>query len=528
MRIGFFGDGPWASLAIEQLVADGGFDLAFIAPRCHEPDADLKAHAERLGIPFKTRDNINHPDFVSWVVEQNPDINVSMSFNQIFREPVICSAPAGLINCHAGALPFYRGRNVINWAIINGEDKIGVTVHYVDSGIDTGDIILQDFIPVSQRDDYGTVLALAHQQCADTLVEALKIIRSGNTKRTRQEPIHPIGTYCPGRVAGDEWINWQWPTEQIHNFIRGVAPPAPGAQTSVNGVRIAVIRSELIADAPSYIATSGVVVGRDPGSVVIKTGDTTVRITQIADIDGSGGIKNLRAPNFRIGTRLETGSQRNRDNAEKPVIVIGAGGHAKVVIEALRQLGRKIIGLTESPDYLEDTGPFGVRIIGDDSSLSEYAPDTVRLVNGIGSLPGSNTRWDAFVHFSGKGHRFASVYHPESYIAEDTILGEGCQVMARAVIQPGTRIGRQSIINTSSSIDHDCLLGDNVHVAPGATLCGSVVVGDNVYIGAGATIIQSLSIGENAVVGAGAVVVKDVCAGQVVMSTPASSSRSGS
>jgi sugar O-acyltransferase (sialic acid O-acetyltransferase NeuD family) len=209
------------------------------------------------------------------------------------------------------------------------------------------------------------------------------------------------------------------------------------------------------------------------------------------------------------------------DDMGFPLIVIGAGGHAKVLIEALRQLGRSIIGIVETPDFQEKKGPFGVEIIGDDSAIFEYPAASVELVNGIGSLPGSNARWKLYQMFAVKGYRFASVTHPRSCVAEDVVLAEGCQIMAGAVVQPGTRIGRQAIVNTSASIDHDCHLGDGVHIAPGATLCGGVRVGDHAHIGAGASVIQSLSIGPNAVVGAGSVVVKNVADGAVVKSIAA-------
>jgi methionyl-tRNA formyltransferase len=98
-----------------------------------------------------------------------------MSFNQIFREEIMNMPPLKTINCHAGQLPFYRGRNILNWALINDEKCFGITVHYVDSGIDTGDIILQRTYPINDADNYKSLLEVAYTECANILYDAIKI-----------------------------------------------------------------------------------------------------------------------------------------------------------------------------------------------------------------------------------------------------------------------------------------------------------------------------------------------------------------
>jgi UDP-perosamine 4-acetyltransferase len=96
------------------------------------------------------------------------------------------------------------------------------------------------------------------------------------------------------------------------------------------------------------------------------------------------------------------------------------------------------------------------------------------------------------------------------------VFDEGVQVMAGAIVQPGVRVGANSVLNSRSSVDHDCVIGSHVHVAPGAVLCGSVVVGDHAFVGAGATVIQGVHIGAGAVIGAGVVVIRNVAKGAVV------------
>ena len=134
-------------------------------------------------------DSVNSKASLNKIKSFNCDLLVSMSFNQIFREDLINLTPIGIINCHAGKLPFYRGRNILNWALINDEKEFGITVHFVDTGIDTGDIILQKTFPISDKDSYKTLLNTSYSACGDILFEALVQIAESNYKRTKQKTI---------------------------------------------------------------------------------------------------------------------------------------------------------------------------------------------------------------------------------------------------------------------------------------------------------------------------------------------------
>ncbi len=193
----------------------------------------------------------------------------------------------------------------------------------------------------------------------------------------------------------------------------------------------------------------------------------------------------------------------------RPVIILGAGGHAKVVAEALRQSGRKIIGLL-TPDTEPGIELCGSIVLDHDQALDEYSPEAVELANGIGAMPGNNARWQQSVRMRELGYRFTSVIHPSAVIAEGVALAEGVQIMAGAVIQPEVGIGRDSIINTGALLDHDCVIGANCHIAPGVVCSGGVRMGDGVHLGTGSVIIQSISIGLGSVVAAGSVVYRDI------------------
>ncbi|WP_126428727.1 acetyltransferase [Brevibacillus marinus] len=203
----------------------------------------------------------------------------------------------------------------------------------------------------------------------------------------------------------------------------------------------------------------------------------------------------------------------------KKVIVIGGGGHAKVLIDTLQALLIPIIGFTDINDKSETV--LGVPFLGSDEQIYRYSPEEVALVNGLGAVGDASLRQNLFETFQQAGYRFATVVHPSAVVSRHTQLGEGVQVMAKAVIQPGTVIGANTIVNTGALLDHDCAVGMHVHVAPGATVCGQVSIGDQVHVGAGATILQGLKIGQGSVVGAGAVVTRSVPPGVTVVGVPA-------
>lgn len=197
------------------------------------------------------------------------------------------------------------------------------------------------------------------------------------------------------------------------------------------------------------------------------------------------------------------------NQSDLSVIIVGAGGHGKVVAEALRANGASVLGFTDSnlpPTRTTDAPP----ILGDDSVLETYDRASIALAMGIGSTRPGDARDKIYERISDQGFRFVTVTHPSATIASDVVLEDGCQIMAGAIVQPGCRIGTGAIINTRASVDHDCTVGRFVHVAPGATLSGGVRLDDGCHVGVGATVIQNVSIGSGAFVTAGAVVTFDL------------------
>ncbi|TBL73009.1 acetyltransferase [Paenibacillus thalictri] len=201
-----------------------------------------------------------------------------------------------------------------------------------------------------------------------------------------------------------------------------------------------------------------------------------------------------------------------------PVIIIGGGGHAKVLADCLRLQSCRIMGFT---DWDETALIPGVKRLGDDSFLQQVEPSQVHLVNGIGSVRSLELRKNIFDRFKALGFHFINIIHPSVLIANDVDLAEGTQIMAGAIIQPGCQIGCNTIVNTKVSLDHDCRISAHVHISPGSTLCGGVIIDESVHIGAGSTLIQNIHIGAQSLIGAGSVVIKDVSPGQKVFGVPA-------
>lgn len=192
-----------------------------------------------------------------------------------------------------------------------------------------------------------------------------------------------------------------------------------------------------------------------------------------------------------------------------------------MLIEALRSTGNEPLGFIDSDASKVGTTVCGIPCIGDDSFLDDVSRQEVILVNALGSTSNLTLRKSIFEKFKAKGFEFFTVVHSSAIIARDALLMEGTQIMAGAILQPSCRIGVNSIINTKASVDHDCVIGHHVHVAPGVTLSGGVSIGDEAHIGTGAVIIQNMTIGSGSLVGAGSVVVKDVPPGMVVKGVPA-------
>ncbi len=182
---------------------------------------------------------------------------------------------------------------------------------------------------------------------------------------------------------------------------------------------------------------------------------------------------------------------------KEKIIVIGGGGHAKVLISILKKLDKYfIIGYTD----IKNKGLIlGVEYIGTDDILENlFKKADVRFVAiGIGQIRNLEFRSSIIDKIKGIGFVLPAIVSTNSIINEDVKIGEGTVIMDGVIINSGTNIGKYSIINTKTSIDHDCEIGDFVHLAPGVTVCGDVIIGNKTFVGAGSTIVNNIEIKDN-------------------------------
>lgn len=204
------------------------------------------------------------------------------------------------------------------------------------------------------------------------------------------------------------------------------------------------------------------------------------------------------------------------------VIFWGATGQARVLREALSDRAR-LVALFDnraiaSPFddvqiHLGETGFFRWQATQEQDAM----PSACVAIGG----PHGRDRLERMKWLADHGHPPLGVTHPTAFIARDTKIGNGCQILALGAVCANTHLGNAVIINTKASVDHDCVIGDGVHIGPGATLAGEVTVHEFAFIGTGATILPRLRIGTDAVIGAGAVVTRNVAAGETVIGCPA-------
>jgi len=191
----------------------------------------------------------------------------------------------------------------------------------------------------------------------------------------------------------------------------------------------------------------------------------------------------------------------------KPIIMIGNGGHASVLVETLIAQQRELKGYT-SPQ--EEKSFLNLSYLGTDDIITTYDSNEVELVLGLGTIGVSTVRKLIFEQFIAIGYTFSNVIHPTAIVASSVQVGHGIQIMAGAILQTNVSIADNTIINTGSIIDHDGVIGSHIHLAPRVTLSGGVRIGDSCHIGTGTSIIQGITIGDETMIGAGSVVVKNI------------------
>jgi methionyl-tRNA formyltransferase len=263
--------------------------------------------AAEYDIPTISPADPNSADVVERVAASKPDFLFSFYYRSMLKGPMLTLAPSGALNMHGSLLPKYRGRVPVNWAIIHGETETGATLHYMVDKPDSGDIVAQQAVPIL-RDDTGREVFDKVTVAAElALHRALPALLIGNAPRIKQDS--GISTYYGGRKPEDGTIDWAKSGTAIHNLVRAVAPPYPGALTTVGGRRARVLRTRVLdpgtppARAPSMTVERGRLVARCGGGGALAVLELEVdgRVLPATDFAATYGAA-YGAAGVRLGT----------------------------------------------------------------------------------------------------------------------------------------------------------------------------------------------------------------------------------
>ncbi|OIQ12542.1 methionyl-tRNA formyltransferase [Neomoorella thermoacetica] len=296
MRVLFFADGEWGAKTLAK-VYKSGYEIAGVVVRYKSRDGLVEDWTKNNNLPLFKFKKINSEEAYTKLKALSPDVIVSIAYDQILKRRLLDLAKTIAFNVHAGDLPKYRGNNPINWAIINGEEKIGITAHVMSEEIDLGPIIEKIYVPVTLEDNYATVLKKVVASIPDLVLDVLSQIRNKTIKLrhiNREE-----GFYMPRRGEKDEIIKWFDTSKNIYNLIRAITRPAPGAYTYLGKQKLRVWSAKLI-ESPKFIANPGQVMEVLKEGVIVKTGDTQILLNEVQ----FEGESNSFIPHFPVGTRL--------------------------------------------------------------------------------------------------------------------------------------------------------------------------------------------------------------------------------
>jgi methionyl-tRNA formyltransferase len=199
------------------------------------------------GIAIAMPDDPNTPEFVARIASLRADFLFSFYYRRMLSPALLAIAPRGALNMHGSLLPKYRGRAPVNWAVLNGERETGATLHYMVEKPDAGDVVAQTAVPILPDETAREVFDKVTQAAAATLERALPALIKGTAPRIAQDLSR--GSYCGGRKPSDGRIDWTRTAREIHNLVRAVAPPFPGAFTTVGANELRVLRTRVVDEA---------------------------------------------------------------------------------------------------------------------------------------------------------------------------------------------------------------------------------------------------------------------------------------
>lgn len=267
---------------LEALVADGhGVDAVHVPPAAAQKP-EISGVVSRLGLKLSAITDANSPDFVQRLRAARARLGVVAGFSTILG-PTVHSAPdLGMINCHAGRLPQYRGGSPLNWQIMNGEPQAGISVLKVDDGIDSGDVLAEALVPIGESDDIATMHEKANAAFPRLVVETVSRFAAGNFTGRRQDPATAV--YWHQRNDADGRIDWRCPARRVHDMVRALTFPYPGAFTMLGSRKLRILRTSL--EAPDVRGVPGRIVHVSGSGPLVVCADRAIRIVEWRFEDG--------------------------------------------------------------------------------------------------------------------------------------------------------------------------------------------------------------------------------------------------
>ena len=305
MRIVYMGTPPFAVPPLQSLIT-AGHEIAGVVTRIDKPagrgkvltSPAVKLAAEQSEVPVFQPKRVRAPESIEAIRAMQPEVIVVAAYGQILPKEILALPKYGCVNIHASLLPAYRGAAPINWAIINGETRTGITIMQMDEGMDTGAVLLQEGIPIDPRDTAGGVTEKLSELGSWLIVDALSRIEGGILPAVPQDPAR--ATMAPPLKKGDGLIDWKMAAEQIHNRVRGLSP-WPGAYSHLDGKLVKVLETE-IADGA---AEPGALLEQGRDSLAAGTGKGLLRILALQP----EGKKPMTAGEFLRGHRGVAGKK---------------------------------------------------------------------------------------------------------------------------------------------------------------------------------------------------------------------------
>ena len=307
MRIVFMGT-PDFSVGTLRALAEAGHQIVGVVSQPDKPrgrgkalaPTPVKEEALRLGLPVYQPARVREEGFVQTLRELEPDVIVVVAFGQIIPESILSLAPLGCINVHASLLPSYRGAAPIQWAVINGEEKSGVTIMRMDAGLDTGDMISRVEVPLSEEETGGSLFDKLSQAGARLLVETLPTLADGTAVYEKQPSESP--TDYAGMIRKEMGnLDWSMPAVKLERLIRGLNP-WPSAYTFLGGKTLKLWRARV--EQSQSEASCGTVLSAGKGGLLVQTGDGALRILEL-QLEGK---KRMDAEAFLRGYQIPAGT----------------------------------------------------------------------------------------------------------------------------------------------------------------------------------------------------------------------------